>query len=235
MSNRNAIETLEGRTLLSANAFVDGNHVLHVRGFENLNNAITVGNNVDGTGIDISVVGTGATTKNFSTSFANTRGITRVVIVGGHLGDAITINETNSPFALKTRIEGRRGNDTINAGAENDLIAGGRGDDIINANGGDDKVFGGRGADQIDAGDGNDTVWGGLGNDVEIGGLGNDKLGGVAGTNVLTGGDGNDIFIVKSLTNNPDNDFDVNVDTLKLAGKNGVEPPDPAQAPDQGV
>ena len=229
--NHRFVDALESRQFLSANAFVDAKHVLHIRGFQNFKNTIVVGNDVAGTGISVSVV---TAHKNFSADIPSPAGrITKVVIVGGHLDDSITIDETNSPFSIKTRIEGRGGNDTILAGSEDDVILGGYGDDVISAGAGNDTVHGGHGADVISGGEGNDVLWGGFGNDNIDGGNGNDTLGGVLGTNVLHGDDGVDTFVSKRLAvRNPDNDYTAGTDILV---KNKAEATEPTPVADQGV
>ncbi len=228
--NHPFVDALESRKMLSANAFVDAKHVLHIRGFEHAQNTIVVGNDVAGTGISVSVV---TAHKSFSADIPTPAGrVTKVVIVGGRNDDSITISETNSPFAIKTRIEGRGGNDTIIAGSESDVILGGFGDDVISAGGGNDTVHGGHGADVISGGEGNDVLWGGLGADNIDGGNGNDTLGGVLGVNVLHGDDGVDTFVTKKLAKNPDNDFTVGTDILV---KNKAEATEPAPVADQGV
>src|SRR4029450_5334974 len=90
-----AIETLESRTMLAANAFMTG-HVLHVNGAEFATNTIVVKNSADGTAVDVSIVSvTGKNiTKTSTTSFPKSLGIDKVAIRGGVKADAITVDQT---------------------------------------------------------------------------------------------------------------------------------------------
>jgi Ca2+-binding RTX toxin-like protein len=208
-------ELLERRSMLSA-AFVS-HGVLHVNGATQSANAITVGNNADGSAIAVSVSFTNknGVSKTQTANFPAKLRIKRVEIHGGNQADVITIDQTNSPFALPTEIRGHGGDDTITAGDENDVIAGGFGNDTIKAGGGNDKVFGSRGNDVIFGEEGNDTMWGGAGADSLDGGNGDDKLGGVAGVNSLTGGAGKDTFVVKSIGSQT-SDYDPTQDVLQI-------------------
>jgi Ca2+-binding RTX toxin-like protein len=221
-------ETLEHRTLLSASAFLSGHHLI-VNGNEASTNTIKVGYNDDGSEIDVRVDWrtSRGVAKTLLASFPVSEGINRVVIRGGQRADTITIDQTNQPFDIATRINGRKGNDTITAGDEADRINGGLGDDVIDAGDGNDTVWGAKGADNINGGDGNDVLWGGVGNDTVNGGNGNDKLGGVFGTNNLQGGDGEDTFIVRSLDRAPGNDYDAQEDILKIFANSTNEAADP--------
>ncbi len=80
----------------------------------------------------------------------------------------------------------------------------GVGDDTIYAGAGDDVADGQRGNDTLYMGAGNDKAWGDEGNDILIGGAGDDMLNGdngislagsLHGNDYLDGGDGNDILI----------------------------------------
>ena len=96
------------------------------------------------------------------------------------------------------------GNDTIHAGAGNDVAFGERGDDTIYLGAGNDKGWGGEGADIILGGTGNDIINGdnGLnflaenlhGDDFLDGGAGNDKIFGMGGSDTLYGGAGDDML-----------------------------------------
>ena len=73
-------------------------------------------------------------------------------------------------------LEGSEGNDTIHAGAGNDVLFG---------MGGNDTLYGGAGNDVLFGGSGDDHLYGGEGNDVLFGGSGDDYLDGGDGVNVL--------------------------------------------------
>jgi Ca2+-binding RTX toxin-like protein len=215
-----ALETLESRTMLAANAFLAG-HVLHVRGAEFAANTIVVKNSTDGTAVDVSIVSvTGKNiTKSFATSFPKSLGIDRVKIDGGNKADAITVDQTASPFTIKTLIDGKGGDDVITGGDGDDVISGKGGNDVIHGMGGNDLIFGRHGNDTLTGDEGNDTMWGGVGDDNLDGGNGDDKLGGIVGHNVLTGGAGADTFVVRSLSDNPSNDYNSAEDTLIVKPK----------------
>jgi Ca2+-binding RTX toxin-like protein len=216
------LETLEGRAMLSASATVHGD-VLRVRGHEHAPNTIVVGNSADGTKIDVSIsfVKKNGVAKTITASFPTTLEIEKLRIRGGKQADNISINQTTSPFTIKTLVEAHGGNDVILMGDEVDIVDGGRGDDSINVGLGNDIVLGRRGNDVIVGGEGNDTLWGGLGNDNIDAGNGDDVLGGILGVNTLMGGAGKDTFWVRSLEKNPVNDFNATDDTVKSPKKHG--------------
>ncbi len=211
------MESLEGRAMLSANATLD-HGVLRVKGIEDAPNTIVVANSADGLAVNVSIsaMRKNGVTKTFTASFPKTLVIDKVRINGGHQADNISINQTTSPFTIKTHIEGRGGADVIVAGDEDDVIVGGAGPDSINAGAGNDLVFGRHGNDILVGGEGNDTLWGGGGSDSVDGGNGDDVLGGILGApNTLMGGAGHDTFWVRDLAKNPTNDFNAAEDTLK--------------------
>jgi Ca2+-binding RTX toxin-like protein len=208
---------LESRRHFSASAHIDAG-VLHVDGDKFVRNTIVVGNTADGLSVDVSIH---SGLKTFHSTFLLSTPITSLFIRGGFARDTITIDSTNSAFALPTIIDGRFGNDTITASDEDDTIIGGFGNDIINAGegtnivrggfgndvittgSGNDKIDGNFGNDMITSGGGSDTVAGGFGNDVidsgagsdlVFGGRGNDNISGNNGNDTLWGGAGNDII-----------------------------------------
>jgi Ca2+-binding RTX toxin-like protein len=217
------VETLESRTLLSAGAQLGGG-ILQVKGDTATASTIIVKNSADGAKVEVSInAGSGTVIKSFDKTKVNL-----VRIIGGSKADTITIDQSTSLFAIKTRIHGKEGNDTITTGNELDTIGGGLGTDVINSGGGNDLVFGGRDNDTLTGGEGNDTLWGGKGNDSIEGGNGDDKLGGFYGTNVLHGTAGRDTFVSRgNLTLNPQNDYNPAEDVLKApgSGDDGDEPP----------
>jgi Ca2+-binding RTX toxin-like protein len=126
--------------------------------------------------------------------------VSRVYVFAGDGDDTITVSSTVS---RRVGLFGGRGNDTLSAGAGNDLLVGGPGDDVLRAGSGNDVVVGGDGDDRLDGaqgndrlfgGDGNDTIYGGAGNDVLVGGNGDDALWGDAGNDVIVAGWGNDVL-----------------------------------------
>jgi Ca2+-binding RTX toxin-like protein len=208
------IDVLESRRLLSGASV--HNHVLRVVGDAVNNNTINVNNSADGLSIDVDITSVTANhvTKNFHASFLRSLGITKITIAGGRRADTINVAQVNGSIGIRTRIDSHQGADTITTGDEADVIYAGLGADTVHAGSGNDLVYGGNGDDKLFGEDGNDTVWGGNGNDDVEGGNGDDKLGGVLGANTLMGGAGHDTFVVKSLADNPTNDFNSAEDTL---------------------
>ena len=213
----NFVENLESRTFLSADADLD-HGTLRVRGVENASNTIVVGNSTDGLKVNVSInsVESNGITRTLTASFPRNLGITKVKIAGGRQADNISIDQTNSPFTIKTTMEGRGGKDSISGGDEDDVIVGGAGEDNLSGGGGDDLIFGRHGNDTLIGGDGNDTLWGGEGSDSIDGGNGDDILGGILGApNTLMGGAGHDTFWVRSIQKNPTNDYNPAEDFLR--------------------
>ncbi len=114
---------------------------------------------------------------------------------GGTGGDTIIGN------ALKNRLSGLGGADTLKGGGNVDVIRGGRGNDKVNGQAGNDRLFGDGGRDVIRGGKGNDIINGGKGNDRLFGNAGADTF-------VFAAGGGKDVI----------RDFADNVDTVKLKG-----------------
>ncbi|MEB3341051.1 trypsin-like serine protease [Okeania sp.] len=131
---------------------------------------------------------------------------------------------------LPKKIQGTRGNDTLNGTDHNDTISGGRGKDklvgasgrdILRGGSGNDTLFGGRGNDRLNGNAGNDkltggagrdTLHGGSGKDRLTGGTGSDRLNGNAGNDTLTGGGSFDNFIFN--TNNKFQSKDIGIDEI---------------------
>jgi len=209
-----SFESLESRRLLTGASVSHG--VLHVDGARPVGNTIIVNNSVDGKNVDVSISWTTLlhVKKTFTASFPKSIGFKRIDVTGGDHGDLINVGLTNGALGVRVRVDGRGGSDIINTGEEADVIWAGRGNDVVNAGKGNDLIFGGLGDDNLNGDDGNDTAWGGSGADTVNGGAGDDKLGGVLGHNTLIGGAGKDTFVVRSLADNPVNDFNAAEDVL---------------------
>ncbi len=226
----NFVENLESRTFLSADADLD-HGTLKVRGFENVSNTIVVGNSTDGMKVNVSITSaeTNGITRSLTASFPRALGITKVKIAGGRQADNISIDQTTSPFTIKTSIEGRGGKDVISGGDEDDVIVGGAGQDSLSGGAGNDLIVGRHGNDTLLGGEGNDTLWGGEGSDSIDGGNGDDILGGILGApNTLMGGAGHDTFWVRSIAKNPTNDFNAAEDFLRTPKSKGAKAADPS-------
>ena len=179
MSQRNPVEALEARTLLSMTPL---EWPLQGAGITRIGRTLYIVGTDAGDQIRIEAPPTAVAAANkkiqvFLTGFrVNSdvprllaRGIKRVLINGNGGDDDIqfgaTITKAFRPSLVI--IHGGAGKDTIITGAYNERIFGGSGDDTINA---------GAGVDEIDGGDGNDTITGGPGRDRIFGGLGDDTI-----------------------------------------------------------
>jgi Ca2+-binding RTX toxin-like protein len=213
---------LETRRLFAGSSVKDG--VLRVYGDAVDHNIITLAQSTDGKDVDVSVswVTPSGVKKNFSSVVPIALGFSKINIFGGNHADTVTIDNTKPFLGLKVRIDTGKGNDTINTGAEADVIYAGMGNDTVNSGGGNDLIYGGDGADSLSGGAGNDTIWGGHGADSIYGNDGDDKLGGVLGDNTLMGGAGKDTFVVKSLSDNPVNDYNSSQDVLVTKGADAM-------------
>lgn len=85
----------------------------------------------------------------------------------------------------------------------NNNITGTSGNDSLCGLGGNDTLNGIAGNDTLDGGTGNDKLYGGSGNDFLKGQDGNDTLDGGTGNDLMQGGAGNDVYIVDSISDNP--------------------------------
>src|SRR6185312_8909234 len=197
------LETLEGRTCLSATVGLEGG-VLTLHADPNTPSALIVQPAANGQ--------VWAFVSNVQHKYS-LKQIKSVVMIGSNQNDWIYIDPR---LNLPASITGGAGNDTIKGGGGYDTIDAGDGNDLVYADGiintgnGNDTVWGGNKGDSITAGDGNDLLVGGWGNDTItggtgrttiIGGLGNDRLIAGSGNTVITaswgsstlnGGSGND-------------------------------------------
>src|SRR4051794_33572157 len=184
-----APEALEPRRLLSAAGLSHGG-VLHVVGAPRVANVIDV-QLVDGqVVVDIQSPGAKGATSLHKTF--NALNLKRIDVVGGKLGDHITV-ATTSTILAKVRVHGLAGDDVITTGAEDDFVDAGKGNDTVDAGDGTNLVRGGLGNDTLTTGAGNDRVNGGLGDDDIMSGGGNDIIRGEAGIDTIDAGDGDDV------------------------------------------
>ena len=105
--------------------------------------------NIDGSGLDLTVVG--LTLNTGVGGFFTLTNVNGPVTFNGGAGDDIFVGT-----AANDTINGGGGADTLTGGDGNDVMTGGAGNDIINAGNGDDDITGGAG---------NDTMTGGAGAD----------------------------------------------------------------------
>lgn len=106
--------------------------------------------------------------------------------------ETASLGANESRWAMKAKLVGGAGADTLVGGAFNDYLDGGIGNDSLYGNAGNDTIIAGDGNDLINAGIGDDTVSGGAGDDKIYGSGGNDLLKGEAGQDYVDGGVGSD-------------------------------------------
>ncbi len=141
----------------------------------------------------------GTTSTGVNASALNAPAVGYAVRVDGRGGNDFL--DTASAFALRVRLVGGAGADTLRGGNGNDRLEAGSGNDVVYGRGGNDYVYGGGDDDYLDGGtgnddlygeDGNDRLLGGDGTDVLDGGTSGDRLYGEAGPDIMRGGDGAD-------------------------------------------
>ncbi|MBC7783267.1 MAG: PKD domain-containing protein [Burkholderiales bacterium] len=165
------VDSLENRMLLTGAAVEAGE--LMVVGSRTRANVITVDLSSDGKKYAVRI---NKIRKTFAAS--NIRALT---IVGGRLGDSITMGKSIKLGA------------SIYPGGGNDFTVGGSGNDQIFEISGNNRINAGAGNDFIDGGIGNDTVHGDAGDDVFIGNAGSDRSFGDRGNDYFDGADGRNI------------------------------------------
>ena len=153
---------------------------------------------------------------------------------GGKGNDTLNIGDG---ITLPVEVRGDKGNDTVNGGSGAEVIDGGAGRDSCSGGGGDDVITGGNGADDLSGGAGRDSVEGGNGNDrcdggddsdSVAGGNGRDQLAGALGDDHLRGGNGRD----DCDGGDGDDDIDGGRGRDDVRGGNGTD--DFNDAPDDG-
>jgi Ca2+-binding RTX toxin-like protein len=125
-------------------------------------------------------------------------------------GDQIDAGDGTGPLGNEDTVSAGDGNDSVEAGLENDIVFGGGGDDTLEGGdgndtlygdtdnispggvAGDDSILGGAGNDVIFGEDGADTIRGNGGGDTIFGGGGADTIRGDGGGDLIDGGDGAD-------------------------------------------
>lgn len=163
---------------------------------------------VSSTGSVLSIsngVGTIAATANIQNALIDARGgndtvtVNNIATVGfvvlniqGGDGNDVLNASTAGSGAVRLRLTGDAGNDTLTGSNGVDSLEGGAGNDVLAGLGGNDSIDGGTGDDNIGGGNGNDTLSGGDGNDSINGHLGDDSMTGGNGNDTLLGADGND-------------------------------------------
>jgi Ca2+-binding RTX toxin-like protein len=121
--------------------------------------------------------------------------------VGGVLGlfvdyDTTPLLSNSLPRDVSVLKSNKADDETIVGNNKNGIIVVKRGNNTINAKAGDDIIHGGRDDDDITAGSGNDIAVGAKGNDTINGNAGDDILYGGDGNDTLKGGAGSDIFVL---------------------------------------
>lgn len=93
-------------------------------------------------------------------------------------GDQVDADDGSGPSGHEDTISAGDGNDSVEAGLEDDIVYGGGGSNTLEGDSGNDFIFGEDGADIIRGNGGSDTISGGDGADTLRGGLGNDSIDG---------------------------------------------------------
>lgn len=199
--HRLAIESLEGRQMMTVNMFVDAAKVLHIDGGKG-NDTVQVDYLKQETELKVTYRTDGG--KQRTQSFA-TKNIKAIEFQGGADNDTFTNNTKVACTAW-----GGAGNDALTGGGGNDHLYGEQDQDTIHGGSGVDKIYGGAGHDNLYGGDGIDHIYGGDGNDGLYGGGSKEK-------DRLDGGKGTDRY----LTQNGDTIVDLNSDDAQLVFKDG--------------
>src|SRR5262245_47866624 len=168
------LESLEGRTVLSVTALVQGTQLV-VSG-DPLDNNIIISRDAAGTILVNDNNGPVAITGRTPT-VANTL---TILAFGGAGNDTVALDESNGALP-RARINGGDGNDVIIGGSSADVLSGQQGDDTLLGGGGSDVLNGDDGDDSLDGGTGDDHLNGEGGNDVLNGGDGSDVVNGDQG------------------------------------------------------
>ena len=186
-SERNDLEALESRTLLSSGASrlasVKLDHSdLIIFGALNVSNVITVRYTKDGDNVLATVNG-----KNYV--FDN-NDVDKVIVFGGNVNDDIeTQSVTDHNWDKDTTIRGGSGDDKLIGSTERDLITGDNGNDTIYGGPQDDNI---NGLDTIYGGNGNDHITVDADTALVFGGRGDDLIDGATRHGYIWGNDGND-------------------------------------------
>ncbi len=135
------------------------------------------------------------------------------------LGTGNALDNTIAAGAGNDVLHGMDGVDWLYGDAGNDLLYGGADIDALWGGTGDDTLFGGDGGDALQGEVGNDVLYGGNGMDWLFGGDGDDRLEGGNDTDALFGGFGNDLLYGDNGGDNLDGGYGNDV----LYGGQGVD------------
>jgi Ca2+-binding RTX toxin-like protein len=107
-------------------------------------------------------------------------------------GDQVDAGDGSGPSGHEDTISAGDGNDSVEAGLEDDIVYGGGGSDTLEGGSGNDTLYGD--TDDVSPGGapGNDSILGGSGNDVIFGEGGADSIRGDGAADEIDGGEGND-------------------------------------------
>ena len=199
-------ESLETRTMMAANAAVNGS-VLRVDGSSAADQIVVKAVNrlvqVGGTQLrpvyalaeqyHVQVMDNAGNFRNDPLGAAINRyfsraGINRIDVFADSGSDSVDTSQTG----VTDRVYGGAGDDVITTGSGNDSVYGEAGNDSATLGLGADYFSGGTDNDTARGGDGNDSLFGGDNDDRLHGEAGNDSVDGGNHNDSLTGGDGND-------------------------------------------
>jgi len=103
---------------------------------------------------------------------------------------------------LDGNLQGSNFGDLLDGRAGDDVINAGEGDDVIEARSGDDVVYDGQGNDTVNLHEGDDTAYNGAGDDITELGDGDNVYYAGAGRDNVSGGTGNDVYIYNNSFDN---------------------------------
>jgi Ca2+-binding RTX toxin-like protein len=200
-----AIETLEGRRLMSATLVngtltVVGQHISTVDEIsvseESGNIVVREGTTGDSARTTSHFPAAAVTTIDINAGDGPDRVYMSVEFKKGHInageGDDRVYLNNRLASAERFVVWGQGGNDVIFGSPSSENLYGGTGNDFILGQAGDDAIYADSGNDSLYGETGNDQIYGQVGNDRVDGGDGHDILHGSSGNDSIYGGSGND-------------------------------------------
>jgi Ca2+-binding RTX toxin-like protein len=213
-----AVESLEGRAMMSATAWLDGS-TLRINadvggGRIDVSSVVTTSSDPLHPGLDYKIRVSGTSPGGNMTAQFNAFAVNTINFVGSsqrdeffnatsvgsslygyngsdYLSGGSGVDYISGGYGIDSLI-GRSGNDMLDGGFDRDYIYGGDGNDTLNGSYGDDFVYGEAGNDSLTGSFGNDYLSGSFGDDTIDGGFDNDQIYGLSGNDTFKGSYGND-------------------------------------------